>query len=262
MFARRGIRPLPYHPGGKEAWYGTPEQGAPDIKTLYAYLKHFDGICASHTSATGMGTDWRDHDPEVEPVVEIFQGLRQNYEHDASPGAPTAQDAIGGFQPAGFIWNAWMKGHTLGIQISSDHYSTHISYAMVYAEDTSREAILDAFKRRHCYGAMDNIILDVRCGEHMMGDILTLEGQPTLDITVIGTAPIARLSIIRGVGNQAPTYVYDGEPNEQNVELRWTDMIPAWGQRSYYYVRIEQTPPEDGFGALAWASPLWITAER
>jgi len=25
------------------------------------------GICASHTSGTGMGTDWRDNDPEVEP---------------------------------------------------------------------------------------------------------------------------------------------------------------------------------------------------
>jgi hypothetical protein len=27
-----------------------------------------------------MGTDWRDNDPVVEPVVEIYQGDRQNYE--------------------------------------------------------------------------------------------------------------------------------------------------------------------------------------
>jgi hypothetical protein len=47
---------------------------------LYAYLHQFDGVSASHTSATSMGTDWRDNDPQVEPVVEIYQGMRQNYE--------------------------------------------------------------------------------------------------------------------------------------------------------------------------------------
>ena len=35
-----------------------------DTKMLYRYLKELDGICASHTSATGMGTDWRDNDPQ------------------------------------------------------------------------------------------------------------------------------------------------------------------------------------------------------
>ena len=75
MMPRRGIRPLPR--GGLP---GTAEGGSPDTKLLYQYLKHFGGICASHTSATSMGTDWRDNDPELEPVVEIFQGHRHNYE--------------------------------------------------------------------------------------------------------------------------------------------------------------------------------------
>jgi len=112
--------------------------------------------------------------------------------------------------------------------------------------------------RRHCYAANDNIILDVRCGEHMMGDIFALKGKPTLELRVIGTLPIARLSIIRGVGKAKPTYVYDVEPGKQEIALTWTDQQPAWGQRSYYYVRVEQTKPKDGFGALAWASPMWI----
>ena len=47
---------------------------------LYVYLKQFDGVVASHTSATVMGTDWRDNDPRAEPAVEIYQGDRQNYE--------------------------------------------------------------------------------------------------------------------------------------------------------------------------------------
>ena len=39
-----------------------------------------------------MGTDWRDNDPELEPVVEIYQGARNNYEHE---GAPRAVEAAG-----------------------------------------------------------------------------------------------------------------------------------------------------------------------
>ena len=90
MFAQRGIRPLPRIGGGQELLYGTPEAGSPDIKMFYAYLKHFDGICASHTSGTDMGTDWRDNDPEVEPIVEIYQGCRQNYEYEGARAAPRA----------------------------------------------------------------------------------------------------------------------------------------------------------------------------
>src|SRR5207249_2705834 len=65
MFAERGIRCLPQM-RGQEGQFGTPEMGAPDIKNLYRFLKEFGGICSSHTSATSMGTDWRDHDSEVE----------------------------------------------------------------------------------------------------------------------------------------------------------------------------------------------------
>ncbi|MFH1921497.1 MAG: hypothetical protein ABIP48_16655, partial [Planctomycetota bacterium] len=263
MFAYRGIRPLPRIPGGSEPLFGTPEEGSPDIKTFYAYLKHFGGICASHTSGTNMGTDWRDYDPEVEPVVEIFQGLRQSYEHEGAPAtAKDAEDSIGGYRPAGFIWNALMKGHRLGFEVSSDHYSSHISYASVWVEEVSREGILAGFKKRHSYGANDNIILDVRSGEHMMGDSFTLRGKPQLEITVIGTEPIQRLSIIRGAGSDVPRYVYDGEPNRQEVKLTWSDEEPPWGQTVYYYVRVEQVRPEGGYGALAWGSPMWIDVQR
>ena len=35
-----------------------------------------------------------------------------------------------------------------------------------------RASILDALKRRHCYGATANIGVDVRCGDHLLGDAL------------------------------------------------------------------------------------------
>jgi hypothetical protein len=257
IFAKRGIRPLP-RLQGDERLFGTPEGGAPDVKRFYAYLKHFGGICSSHTSATNMGTDWRDNDPAVEPVVEIFQGHRQNYEHkDAPQSAKDAADSIGGYQEAGYVWNAWQKGYRLGTQVSSDHVSTHLSYGVVLAEKPTREGIVDAFKRRHSYGAQDNIVLVVQCGEHLMGDEFGTREPPTLRISAIGTAPIARVSIVRGVGRELPTYVYNAEPHEVNVSLRWTDTMAVAGETSYYYVRIEQTDKK-----LAWASPMWIKYEK
>ena len=244
IMPKRGIRPLP-----RGVLKGTPEQGAPDTKLLYAYLKHFGGICASHTSATNMGTDWRDNDPVVEPIVEIYQGHRHNYEHPQAPRAPTADTHIGGFEPAGFVWNAFEKGHRFGFQASSDHVSTHMSYAVVLTDDVSRQGLIDAFKRRHCYAATDNIILIVRSGEQLMGDAFTTQERPTLEITAHGTAPIAKVHIIRD-----NKYVYTAEPKNRQVKLRYTDMDAKPGQTSYYYVRIEQAD-----GNLAWASPLWIT---
>src|SRR4029450_924536 len=92
VFMRRGIRTLPRLPI-------TDRDNvihAPDTQLAYKYLHLFDGVCAVHTSATSMGTDWRDNDPVVEPMVEIYQGARQNYERPGAPRSPSADDAIGG----------------------------------------------------------------------------------------------------------------------------------------------------------------------
>ncbi len=245
ILPRAGIRPLP-----RGDLKGTPESGTPDTKMLYAYLRRFGGICAAHTSATNMGTDWRDNDPVVEPVVEIFQGCRQpyqNYEHLGAPRAAPKTKKPFRFEP-GFVWNALAKGYRLGFQCSSDHFSTHISYAFVLAPDCSRSSIIDAFKQRHCYGANDNIILSVTCGEHLMGDEFTLDGKPRLEVEVIGTAPIERIHIIRN-----NKYVYSIAPGRSQVWFSYEDMFAEPGGTYYYYVRVEQANR-----AMAWSSPIWI----
>jgi hypothetical protein len=254
MFAKRGIRPLPRLGGAKqtELLMGTPETGSPDVKMLYRYLQEFNGICASHTSATGMGTDWRDNDPKAEPVVEIYQGHRQNYEYLGAPRSATDQkESIGGWQPAGFVWNAFKKGYKLGFQCSSDHISTHMSYAVVFVERPTREEIIEAFKKRHSYGATDNILLIVTCGEHIMGDAFITKTPPTFDITVVGTAPVAKLHIIKDF-----QHVFTMEPKRNEVKLKWQDKAAEKGKTSWYYIRVEQ---EDG--QLAWSSPMWIRYE-
>ena len=94
LFVQRGVRTLP-----RLLPKMDPESTgrAPDTQMLYRYLKAFDGVTASHTSATNMGTDWRDNDAVVETSVEIYQGDRQNYEKPGAPRSSNAADAIGGF---------------------------------------------------------------------------------------------------------------------------------------------------------------------
>jgi len=251
VFAQRGVRTLPRLPKTDP----EPVIHAPDTQMLYRYLHQFNGVCASHTSTTDMGTDWRDNDPVVEPMVEIYQGCRQNYERPEAPRAPTEQDAIGGWQPKGFINLALLNGYKFSFESSSDHTSTHISYALVYAEGSSREDLLKAMRQRHTYAATDNIIADWRCTangrEHMLGDEFKTGESPTFRLKLRGTGPFARVTLIK---DDVDANVI--QPNQAEVELTWTDPKPTAGKSSYYYVRGEQAD-----GELVWVSPMWVTYE-
>jgi hypothetical protein len=276
VFAKRGVRPLPRLKGamGKEMDdqpADAPRPKTPDTLMLYKYLAAFDGVCASHTSGTDMGTDWRDNDAKVEPIVEIYQGDRQNYERPGAPRTNTAEWSLGGWRPLGFVSLALLKGYRLGFQSSSDHVSTHMSYCNVYADGFTREAVLDAMKRRHVYGATDNIIADVRCGNYFMGDEFTVSKPPTLRVRLIGTAAFAQVVIVKD--NE---YVYSLAPGKPLVEFEWTDTAPKPGKTSYYYVRGLQAGEDStrkvrseaigqqidvtvNNGEVVWVSPMWIT---
>ena len=41
---------------------------------LYPYLRQNRGIAMLHSLATAQGSDYRDNDPAIEPLVELYQG--------------------------------------------------------------------------------------------------------------------------------------------------------------------------------------------
>jgi hypothetical protein len=245
IFAQRGVRPLPRLPISSA---DTPGR-APDTQMLYAYLKFFGGIVGSHTSATNMGTDWRDNDVAVEPVVEIYQGDRQNYEMPDAPRSNSEKDSIGGWRPKGFVNLALAKGYKLGFEASSDHVSTHLSYTNVFVKEVTRAGVLDGLRRRHIYGATDNILADVRSGTYMMGDVFSSSTAPSLQVKLTGTSNFAKVYVVKD-----NNYVYSVAPNSAEVSFSWTDYTAQRGKTSYYYVRGEQDN-----GEIVWVSPMWIT---
>jgi hypothetical protein len=134
------------------------------------------------------------------------------------------------------------------VQSSSDHISTHTSYACVLAENFTREGILDAIRKRHTYAATDNIVMDFQIGTAIMGDIVKSAGPPKLAVRIEGTAPIKTIDVIKN-----NTYIHQLKPNQQIAKFEYVDNASAPGE-SYYYVRVEQTD-----GQLAWSSPIWVT---
>ena len=283
--ARRGVRVLPIAPGENlgqggswaeamiqaedemiagRAPSGVDRQVVRSETVLYPYLRKNDAIAMPHTPVNMvMGTDWGGEegtitiDPELEPLVEIFQGARISSEHEGAPLAPSKDNPelqhgeAGGYQPLGWIWNAWKKGYRLGVQSSSDHMSTHCSYTFVLADEPTRQGLVDAMRRRHTYAGTTNIILDFRLrnesGEYLMGDELSSRVIPNLLVKARGTGPIARVHVIRD--NQ---YVHLEKGAGPQIEFTYRDRSLTPGEH-YYYIRVEQ---EDG--NVAWASPIWV----
>jgi hypothetical protein len=250
VFAKRGVRELPIP---RDERSGKTNTGS----LLYPYLRKNGGITTPHSLATDQGTDWRDYDPELEPIVELYQGLHSSYEYPGAPRAATEDKRYyhhgAAWRPEGFVWEAWAKGLKLGLQASADHIATHDAYGCVLVEAgemDERQDLIDAMKARHTYAATDNIILDVRIGEHIMGDAFETTERPVLRVQAIGTRAIGKVVLIKN--NQ---FIHTTEPGTKEVDFEYRDATAKKGDgESYYYVRIEQSD-----GSLAWSSPIWVT---
>ena len=214
----------------------------PEELRLWERLRGQEAISIPHTIAAGGGTNFAYNDPAMEPLLEIYQGCRMSYEAEGAPRVNSAKRFADGFAQG-----ALDKGYKIGFIASSDHRSTHISYAAVYAEEPTREGIFRALQQRHAYAATDNIVVDVRIGDAIMGDATRTGDKPQVHVEVRGTGPIHKIQIIKD-----NTYVYSASPGVREVSFAFRDADATPGE-SYYYVRVQQ---EDG--QMAWASPIWV----
>jgi hypothetical protein len=248
VFAERGTRTLPISAAEDQ---GKVNSGA----VLYPYLKQHRGICMLHSLATEQGSDYRDNDAEVEPLVEIYQGYHANYEYGGSPRGESENYQVlvhEKYESAGFYWNGLAKGYKLGVESSSDHVSTHSSYTMIYTPSMDRTDIVESMRKRHAYGATDNIIVDFEAVDpqghtYLMGDAFATPTAPRLKVKVMGTDTLQRVEIIRD-----GKFVFSTSPNAKVLDFTYLDNSPPAGE-TWYYVRAIQTDRN-----LAWSSPIWV----
>ncbi len=213
-------------------------------------------VIPHHGGDRRFGYAWAGHDDDVGPIGEIYQPYRGSFEAPGAPAPPTTWAAeTGGTTEEGSFRAAWAMGLTVGVVASSDHLATGGAFAGVWAAGNTREAILDALRRRRCFGASDRIELAFWADEGFMGDSLrTEQTEATFRIRCRGTATVRRIDVLAD-GEPLHTFRPSMKKPRRKVTLR--ERLTLAGGRHAYTVRIRQADRN-----MAWSSPIWITAPQ
>ncbi len=137
----------------------------------------------------------------------------------------------------------------IGVIASPDHGGGY-GKACVFAEELTRESILDALRARRCYGTTAaKIFLDVRVSGHLMGEKLATPAgaEVKVDVEVRCPVPIGKIELCRD-----NKYIDAQSPDGNQARVTFVDDHPPPG-RCYYYVRVTQQDDE-----IAWSSPVWF----
>ena len=232
---------------------------------LYEYYRGRDDVIMipHHVKAW---TDWSFHDPQLEPLMEIYSCWGQSEN-------PSLDRWNKGMTPGAGAWEALARGYRLGMIASSDNHvgmagrsyphdrQVHTPFpgglAAVWAPELTREAIFDALRARRCYGTTGaRIILDVWVMDHPMGSIVQLK-DPTLPreirVDARGSDEIKKIEIVSNGHEVVHVQQPSNRGTQDHMQFEWSDDRPTQ-QETYYYVRVTQRD-----GEMAWSSPVWVT---
>ena len=261
-----------------EGAYPSP----PDLFEVLREEKEKAIVIPHHTGHGGNFCDWKDHSPEYERLVEIFQ-IRGSYECSEENGNPAPERPTNyAPYPDGYVQKAlalgWRVGFTGGGDDHSGHWGSEFCFGWgktsykqglmsVEAGEQTREALFEAMYNRRVVATTGSrmLLTYVLCGKPM-GSELSLKDSPELtssrklSVTFHGMAPAERIDIIR---NNKVVHSVPGN-GKMDVTMTWEDMEPidkTWLPAArfcdhpftFYYVRVVQTDRE-----VAWASPVWI----
>jgi hypothetical protein len=228
-----------YYRGEEGPWFGAHLESANTPDKLWRRLRGEAAITIPHHSKYGGKTDWSYHDPELQPLVEIYSTWGCSEE--------------GGEYS---VQNAWQRGYKLGVIASSDtHTGTPGNegggLAAVWAGELTREGLFEALRKRRCYATTGaRILLDFRLNGCRMGEVLREEQAGTRKLTVLaaGTANLEKLEVLKN--NEV---VHSQAGSGKVVRLEWEDAAGRVPGEDFYYARVTQTD-----GNRAWSSPIWI----
>jgi hypothetical protein len=202
-------------------------------------------------------TNWQYHDPELEPLMEIYSCWGQS----ESPGLDLWNK---GQTPGAGAWEAFRRGYRMGMIASSDNHvgmpgrsypgdrQIHTPFpgglCAVWAKELSRGSLFASLRSRHCYGTTGaRIIVRFSVGDAPMGSVVPCGKKPmTMRIEVCGTAPVKRVEVVRDLEIWRVLRGDGSAHLEQEFECELTD--PA-----FYYLRVHQVD-----GQRAWTSPIWL----
>ncbi len=215
-------------------------------------------VVVPHTFAAGPLADWNWEPSPLDCLLEIYQGARGSYERFETPDG----EKRGGTQvdePGHFAQDALNKGHRYGFVSYSDHGSTHNSWAAIWVDEPTREALFDAMLARRTFASSDEIYVKATAGGHMVGEEFTASASdpPEIRVEIEAQDEILRVDVVKN-----GEYVFTQRPGGRKATLTYKDSEAGLGE-SYYYVRVFQRDTEepDGDPEIAWTSPFFIEYE-
>jgi hypothetical protein len=233
---------------------------SPDYETptlLWDALRGQQALTFAHHSAGGpVPTNW-DYppDPILEPLTEIV----------SVHGSSEALDSpIPIYSPleGNFIRDILDRGYRLGMIGSGDSHDGHpglahltspsAGLAAIYADELTRESILEAMRARRVYATSGpRILLRTALDSYRMGALIPKPESGSysgnLFVQVFTSSPLERIDLIRS-GQVVDSLAVDGV-----LEVTLQRPIENLTSGEYLYVRAVQ---EDS--GAAWSSPIFI----
>lgn len=230
-----------YEEVNREAWT--------DVRALWDALEGRDYLTIPHFHNPGRlepGEWWQpEGKADVEPVLEIFS-CHGSYEREDA--LEHHIPLIKASRPDRYGAHFLREGYRYGFVCNSDGHKGHVGtngLTAVFAESLTREAILDAYRRRHVYGTTNARIRLIFTGNgQLMGDVVPNTPDKHLEIDVVGENRLKRIDLYRNAAlYQRMT------PNGRRFQKTITVHEDA---PSHWYVRVTQIDNH-----IAYSSPIW-----
>ena len=250
--------------------YSSVDEKFDDPDELWAALKGQAALTFAHHSAGGpIATNWSfPPDPILEPVTEVssVHGSSEAWDSPSLIYRPLKGN---------FVRDVLDVGYKLGFIGSGDSHDGHPGLAQIasptsgiaaiLAKDNTREAILEALRARRAYATNGpRIVLDLTLGGREMGSTTVAaeleDGSALLAATVLGTAPLTRVEIIRSgevtqILDAAMLGQTSGAEPHWSGEIRIDNLQPG----EYVYLRVVQRGAgRSGSAGVAWSSPWFF----
>lgn len=225
---------------------------------LWDLIRPYEAMTVAHHVGGGpVATNWDIVPGPREWLVEVssIHGSSEYFRGEACIYSPVK---------GAFVRDALLRGYKLGIIGSGDTHDGHPGQRTVgavvtgllgvYSPELTREAVWEAFRRRHVYATSGpKIILNFRVADSPMGSEVkwaATKGAVPIAIRAVCCDDIRSVEIIR---NGETMFAKKGEG--VFVQFLLEDPRPSPGMY-WYYARILQKD-----GNMAWSSPVWVTVE-
>lgn len=220
-----------------------------DVRDAWRTLKGQDYMSIPHFHSPGSlpeGTWWENPDLECEPVIEILSD-HGSYECEFPQEQGRADCKRFRFDRCGqwFLKN----GYRYGFVGNGDDHKGHVGVngiTGVFAATLDRDAIFEAYRKRHVYASSNARIRLVFTGNgKLMGSVVPNGSVKEFDIAVAGEAPLKKIDLFRNGDFHRRLY-------PKGLFFRQTLRIED-DEPSNWYVRVTQLDNQ-----VAVSSPIWF----